>query len=100
MDLNLCLLIFFLGLNLFAFLGLKLQKKSTSSKTQFYRHCPCKKMADDGSLSTICMYAAVGGFLYSAYSLSFVGFIDLRLDALFLLVLLCAYLGWCLKSEV
>lgn len=99
MNLDLFLLGFFGLLDMFALLGLKFQKKSKSSPVKFYRHCPCKKMADNGSLSTICMYAAMGGFLYSGYALSFVGVGNLVLDVLFLLVLLCGYLGWSLKSE-
>lgn len=56
-------------------------------------------MAENGSLSMICMYSAMGGFLYSATSLSFIGFVNLELNALFALSLLCAYVGWRLKKE-
>ncbi|MDO4673976.1 hypothetical protein [Campylobacter sp.] len=96
---DLFLLCFFAGLDLFALLGLKFQKKAAKSTAKIYRHCPCKKMADNGSLSTLCMYAAMGGFLYSGYALSFVGLGDWVLDGLFLLVLVCGYLGWNLKRE-
>ncbi|WP_420973963.1 hypothetical protein, partial [Campylobacter jejuni] len=60
------LLYAFIFLNIFALFGLFLEKKK---KNQFndkksYNICPCKNMAEIGSLSTICMYSAGGGFFY------------------------------------
>lgn len=93
------LIYYFAFLIIFGLLGLKFQKKAKTNTKKFYRLCPCKKMAENGSLSMICMYSAMGGFLYSATSLSFIGFSNLSLDALFVLSLLCAYVGWRLKGE-
>ncbi|MBS4234747.1 hypothetical protein [Campylobacter vulpis] len=93
------LIYYFAFLIIFGLLGLEFQKKAKTNDKKFYRLCPCKKMAENGSLSMICMYSAMGGFLYSATSLSFIGFSNLKLDALFVLSLLCAYVGWRLKGE-
>ena len=99
MNLDTFLIYYFAFLIIFGLLGLKFQKKSQFNDKKFYRLCPCKKMAENGSLSMICMYSAMGGFLYSATSLSFIGFVNLELNALFVLSLLCAYVGWRLKAE-
>ncbi|MCX2683589.1 hypothetical protein OQH60_06895 [Campylobacter sp. MIT 21-1685] len=95
MNFDQLLLYFFLFLNIFSLIGLKFRKKTTKSFTKL---CPCKKMAENGSLSTICMYAAMGGFLYSATSLSLIGFQNLSLNCIFVLSLLCAFIGWKLKE--
>lgn len=96
---DILLIYYFAFLIIFGLLGLKFQKKAQTNDKKFYRLCPCKKMAENGSLSMICMYSAMGGFLYSATSLSFIGFVNLELNALFVLSLLCAYVGWRLKKE-
>ncbi|EAK0965149.1 hypothetical protein A0Y90_01640 [Campylobacter upsaliensis] len=96
---DILLIYYFAFLTIFGLLGLKFQKKSQTNNEKFYHFCPCKKMVENGSLSMICMYSAMGGFLYSATSLSFIGFVNLELNALFALSLLCAYVGWRLKKE-
>lgn len=65
MELDQILLYAFIFLNLFALFGLFLgnKKKNQFNDKKFYKICPCKKMAENGSLSTICIYSAVGGFL-------------------------------------
>ncbi len=40
-------------------------------------------MAENGSLSTICIYSAVGGFFYSVLSIGFVGFGNWTLNFIF-----------------
>ncbi|APA81077.1 Small hydrophobic protein [Campylobacter jejuni subsp. jejuni D42a] len=64
MELDQILLYAFIFLNLFALFGLFLgnKKKNQFNDKKFYKICPCKKMAENGSLSTICIYSAVGGF--------------------------------------
>ncbi len=90
-------------LNAFSFLGLMLRKKSgknpSLNEKKIYRICPCKKMAESGSLSLICMYSAMGGFLYSTSSISLVGFGELYFNLILAFSLLCAILGWKLKLE-
>ncbi len=56
-------------------------------------------MAQSGSLSLICMYSAMGGFLYSASSISFIGFGDLYFNLILVLSLISVVLGWKLKLE-
>ena len=56
-------------------------------------------MAESGSLSLICMYSAMGGFLYSTSSISLVGFGELYFNLILAFSLLCAILGWKLKLE-
>lgn len=101
MDLDRILLYAFIFLNLFAFLGLFLGNKNKKqfNEKKFYKFCPCKKMAENGSLSTICIYSAVGGFFYSVLSIGFIGFGNLTLNFIFLLTLLSAFLGWKLKLD-
>lgn len=96
MNLDSLLLYIFIFLNCFALLGLKLKNKT---KKKVYKICPCKKMAENGTLSTLCMYSAMGGFLYSTTSISFIGFKNLELNLIFLFSLSCAYLGWRLKEN-
>ncbi|EIW1008715.1 hypothetical protein RO509_000768, partial [Campylobacter jejuni] len=55
--------------------------------------------AENGSLSTICIYSAVGGFFYSVLSIGFVGFGNWTLNFIFLLALLSVFLGWKLKLD-
>ncbi len=100
-DLDFILLWYFIFINIFSFLGLFLgqKKKNQFDNKKFYKICPCKKMAENGSLSTICIYSAVGGFFYSVLSIGFIGFGNLILDLIFLLTLLSAFLGWKLKIE-
>ncbi|MFK0358920.1 hypothetical protein ACISIO_07380, partial [Campylobacter coli] len=71
MNLDFVLLCFFVFLDAFALLGLLLgnKKKNQFNDKKFYKICPCKQMAENGSLSTICIYSAVGGFFYSVLSL-------------------------------
>lgn len=56
-------------------------------------------MAENGSLSTICIYSAVGGFFYSVLSIGYIGFGDLFLNLIFLFTLLSAYMSWKLKLD-
>ncbi|TNO80451.1 hypothetical protein FHQ06_07595 [Campylobacter coli] len=101
MNLDFVLLCFFVFLDAFALLGLLLgnKKKNQFNDKKFYKICPCKQMAENGSLSTICIYAAVGGFFYSVLSIGYIGFSDLFLNLIFLFTLLSAYMGWKLKLD-
>ena len=101
MELDQILLYTFIFLNLFALFGLFLgnKKKNQFNDKKFYKICPCKKMAENGSLSTICIYSAVGGFFYSVLSIGYIGFGDLFLNLIFLFTLLSAYMGWKLKLD-
>lgn len=56
-------------------------------------------MAENGSLSTICIYTAVGGLFYSVLSISFIGFENLALNLIFLFTIFTAFLGWKLKLD-
>lgn len=73
MNLDFVLLCFFVFLDAFALLGLLLgnKKKNQFNDKKFYKICPCKQMAENGSLSTICIYSAVGGFFYSVLSIGY-----------------------------
>ncbi|HHW4074206.1 TPA: hypothetical protein ACUU7D_001406, partial [Campylobacter coli] len=75
------------------------KKKNQFNDKKFYKICPCKQMAENGSLSTICIYSAVGGFFYSVLSIGYIGFGDLFLNLIFLFTLLSAYMGWKLKLD-
>ncbi|EFO6221945.1 hypothetical protein HNH42_001636 [Campylobacter jejuni] len=101
MELDQILLYAFIFLNLFALFGLFLgnKKKNQFNDKKFYKICPCKKMAENGSLSTICIYSAVGGFFYSVLSIGFAGFGNWTLNFIFLLALLSVFLGWKLKLD-
>ncbi|EAI8363643.1 hypothetical protein CUT28_05020 [Campylobacter coli] len=101
MNLDFVLLCFFVFLDAFALLGLLLgnKKKNQFNDKKFYKFCPCKQMAENGSLSTICIYSAVGGFFYSVLSIGYIGFGDLFLNLIFLFTLLSAYMGWKLKLD-
>ncbi|TKX32462.1 hypothetical protein [Campylobacter aviculae] len=100
-SLDLFLVYFFIFLNIFALLGLFFgtNKKNQFNEKKFYKICPCKRMAENGSLSTICMYSAVGGFFYSVLSIGLIGFGNLALDLIFILTLTTAFLGWKLKLD-
>ena len=100
MNLDQILLYAFILLDLFALLGLFLEKKKQiSDNKKIYKICPCKKMAENGTLSTVCIYCAVGGFFYSVLSIGLIGLGNLALDFIFLLTLLSAFLGWKLKLD-
>ena len=103
MSLNEFLFYYFIFINAFSFLGLILRKKGEETPSfnekKFYKICPCKRMAESGTLSLICMYSAMGGFLYSSSSISLIGFMELYLNLILVLSLLCAFLGWKLKLE-
>lgn len=100
MNLDQILLYAFIFLDLFALLGLFLEKKKQiSDNKKIYKICPCKKMAENGTLSTVCIYCAVGGFFYSVLSIGLIGLGNLALDFIFLLTLLSALLGWKLKLD-
>lgn len=100
MNLDQILLYAFIFLDLFALLGLFLEKKKQiSDNKKIYKICPCKKMAENGTLSTVCIYCAVGGFFYSVLSIGLIGLGNLALDFIFLLTLLSAFLGWKLKLD-
>ncbi|MBZ7928037.1 hypothetical protein [Campylobacter molothri] len=100
-DLDLFLVYLFIFLNIFALLGLFFRKgkKNQFNEKKFSRICPCKKMAENGSLSTICIYCAVGGLFYSVLSIGFIGFQNWALDLILALSLLIAFLGWKLKID-
>lgn len=100
-NLDFVLLCFFIFLNIFALLGLILgnKKKNQFNNKKFHRICPCKKMAENGSLSAICFYSAAGGFFYSVLSIGYIGFGNLILNLIFVFTLLSAFLGWKLKLE-
>ena len=97
-DLDRFFLYFLIFLNIFALLGLVLSKNKKPAQKS-YKFCPCKQMAQNGSLSTICIYSAIAGFFYSVLSMGFVGILNLRLDLIFLLTIFSAYLGWKLKLD-
>ena len=98
-ELDKILIYFFILLNLFTILGLFFTKKESKfNDKKFYKFCPCHKLAQNGILSNICAYSAMGGFLYSGLSMSFIGF-TLQLILIFFLSLFSAYLSWSLKSE-
>lgn len=100
MNLDQILLYAFIFLDLFALLGLFLEKKKQiNDNKKIYKICPCKKMAENGTLSTVCIYCAVGGFFYSVLSIGLIGLGNLALDFIFLLTLLSAFLGWKLKLD-
>lgn len=83
------LLIFFGILDFFMILALVFKKNLKQEKS--FRFCPCKAF-ENSFFMRILSFCVMGGFLYSATSLSFVGFSNFKLDALFILVLLCAFL--------
>ncbi|MBM0637078.1 hypothetical protein LNU06_02820 [Campylobacter sp. VicNov18] len=99
MDLDFILFCFFIFLNAFAILGLffKSKQKNQFNEKKFYKICPCKKMAENGILSTICIYSAVGGFTYSVLSIGLIGFVNWDINLIFLMGILSAFLGWKLK---
>ncbi|TKX30032.1 hypothetical protein CQA69_06665 [Campylobacter estrildidarum] len=98
---DLFLVYFFIFLNIFALLGLLFgnNKKNQFNEKKFYRICPCKRMAENGSLSTICMYCAIGGFFYSMLSIGLIGFGNWALNVILILTLSSAFLGWKLKLD-
>lgn len=100
-ELDQILLYCLIFLNIFALLGLFLRNKNKNqfNNKKFHKICPCKKMAENGSLSTICIYTAVCGFFYSVLSIGLIGFGNLTLNLIFLITLLLAFLGWELKLD-
>jgi len=100
LSLNEFLLYFFIFLDFFAFLGwiFEKQEKNKFNEKKFLKLCPCKKMAQNGTLASICTYSAMGGFLYSSTSISLVGFGNFYFNTLFILSLICAFLAWKLKK--
>ncbi|QOW64370.1 hypothetical protein IRA69_03470 [Campylobacter hepaticus] len=100
MDLDFILLYYYIILNIFALLGLFLTKNKTNEikYNQFYKICPCKKMVEQGYLSTVCIYSSIGGFFYSVLSIGLIGFGNLNINLIFFMTLLNAFLAWKLKT--
>lgn len=101
------LLFYLIALVLVACLGLKFSHKNQQIQTtqntkttlkKLYKICPCRKAVENGLMSSICIYSAVGAFMLSLIDIAFVKNYALIDFAVLLLSVLCAYLGWILKK--
>ena len=90
---------------IFSFLGMKFAKKHKEAQEgkqlrlkKLYKNCPCRKSADSGILSVICIYSAAGAFMLAFINIGFV--FNYSKDILLMIVLsiFCFFFGWILKK--
>ncbi|KAA6224971.1 MULTISPECIES: hypothetical protein [unclassified Campylobacter] len=97
MSINEIILYFLIFIICFSLLGFFFSRKPKEKPTFYNRICPCRKMADDGSLSKICIYIGAATFLYSTTYISLAKFINPYINLIFLLSFICVFIGWKLK---
>lgn len=80
---------------------LALKAKKTRKKSVFsglYKHCPCRKAVENGTMSSICIYSGVAGFMLSVTNVALMSNYSTTNFIVFALSLICAYFGWVLKK--
>lgn len=63
-----------------------------------YKHCPCRKAVENGTMSSVCVYSSVAGFMLSLSDIALMGDLQALNFILLALSLACAYFGWVLKK--
>ena len=63
-----------------------------------YKHCPCRKAVENGTMSTLCIYSSVAGFMLSLTNIALMGNYATQNFIVLALSMLCAWLGWVLKK--
>lgn len=74
----------------------KIRRKSAFKG--LYKHCPCRKAVENGTMSSICVYSSVAGFMMSLTDIALMGDYGALNFILLALSLVCAYFGWVLKK--
>ena len=72
------------------------QKKSALKG--LYKHCPCRTAVENGTMSSICIYSSVAGFMLSLTNIALMGNYATQNFIVLVLSIFCAWLGWVLKK--
>lgn len=78
-----------------------LKAKKTRKKSVFsglYKHCPCRKAVENGTMSSICVYSGVAGFMLSVTNVALMSNYSTTNFIVFALSLICLWFGWVLKK--
>lgn len=103
------LVYYFAFLLLIALIGMKFAKKHqelsaphSNKKSAFkglYKHCPCRRAVENGTMSVICIYSGVGGFMLSLSNIALMSNHNTANFIVLTLSTICAYMGWVLKKD-
>lgn len=72
--------------------------RKKSALSGLYKHCPCRKAVENGTMSSICVYSGVAGFMLSLTNIALIS--DYRAMNFIVLALssISAWFGWILKK--
>lgn len=73
-------------------------RRKKSLMSGLYKHCPCRKAVENGTMSSICVYSGVAGFMLSVTNVALMSNYSTTNFIIFALSLISAYFGWVLKK--